>query len=103
MKKISWIIIATAYLVLLLGYIQMQRVVADQVAEHGWACGLPSLGIMSLTLVLSGALSLFASVWRGFTVGWWKTTPWLRIAGELPVFTLPFLACLFCLVPFIWL
>ncbi len=92
-RTLSWFIAASAYVIPpIWAYIAIERDAAAQKAVYGFACGNPALGMILLACIGSAILSLSATLFRGWTVGWWKTVS-LGVAGiELVTFALPFFA-----------
>lgn len=86
-RALPWSLAAAAYFVPpAWAYFAMQRDVAVQRAANGWACGNPAIGMVLLSCMASGVLSLAATGLRASSVGWWK--------AELIALVLPLVAAL---------
>lgn len=92
-RKLSWVIAVLAYIgVPILAWLALQRDAEAQHVAHAFGCGNVAMGIMIFSFILSGALSLVASV-LGFASfrGLPSPRPQLRIL-ELAVLAFPLLA-----------
>ena len=92
-RALPWFIAASAYIIPpFWAYFAMERNAVAQKAVYGFACGNPALGMMLLACIGSAILSLSATLFRGWAVGWWKTVSLGAAGVELVALALPFFA-----------
>ena len=89
-RSLPWYIAASAYIAPpVWAYLTMERDAAEQKVLNGWACGNPALAMIFLACMVSGLLSLSATLIRGWMAGWWKDVSCLMTGFELTVLMLP--------------
>ena len=94
-RTLPWLISAAAYIEPpVWAYFAIEHDAAVQKAARGWACGNPALGMMLLACICSGFLSLSATLFRGWAVGWWKTVSLVVTGAELVALSLPLFAAI---------
>jgi len=90
MRSLSLLLTFLALIVVpLLAYLQAEAEARAQIAMHGWACGMPILGLYLLALIVSGLLSLVALVLGALAYRRLPTPRPIRRRFELAVVALP--------------